>query len=212
MITPFLRKMIEADINSVVKIHEKSFQGFFLEKMGYHFLKAYYKIILSYEDSISYVAIDENNEIVGFVVGFVNPKEFYNKFQKSRVKLIFPIMIGIIFRPYIIKEILGNIKRVSSYQNNNNNNNNNDDGKSDNDKIELSSIAVKTSSKGIGSELLQIFINKSWQLGLKKIILTTDQDNNHHANAFYLKNGFRQTGVEIRNNRKLIKYELVNQL
>ena len=53
----------------------------FLEKMGHHFLNAYYKIILSYENSISYVSLNNNNEIIGFVVGFINPKVFIENFK-----------------------------------------------------------------------------------------------------------------------------------
>ena len=165
MTTPLLRKMNETDISSVIKIHKHAFEGFFLEKMGHHFLNAYYKIILSYENSISYVSLNNNNEIIGFVVGFINPKVFYRKLQKSKFKLILPIMIGIFNNPLILKEILGNIIRVAKYQKNNNNKN--DDTK-DCNIVELSSIAVKTSAKGIGSQLLQIFIDKSWQLGNKK--------------------------------------------
>ena len=105
-------------------------------------------------------------------------------------------MIGIFNNPLILKEILGNIIRVAKYQKNNNNKN--DDTK-DCNIVELSSIAVKTSAKGIGSQLLQIFIDKSWQLGNKKIILTTEKDNNHN-NTLLSKKWFKKQ-AQVRNNR-----------
>jgi hypothetical protein len=65
-----LRLMQAKDIDQVVVVHIKSFQGFFLTFLGAPFLKAFYSFIRSERKSISIVAESlQDHKIIGFVVG-----------------------------------------------------------------------------------------------------------------------------------------------
>jgi GNAT superfamily N-acetyltransferase len=199
-----LRVMAEADICSVVEIHQKAFRGFFLAQMGTPFLKAYYRIVLAYSGSIAHVCVGKNSTIEGFAVGFVGPIAFYEKLKISRLQLILPILFGFLRNPRLIVKIFENIKRVTD----------SDPVKShrfiDKDTVELSSIAVSSSAKGMGSVLLDAFVEEAWSRDISNIILTTDFDNNELVNNFYVKHGLEKNGTETRRGRKLCRYILVN--
>lgn len=195
-----IRKMAEADLVDIVKLHKQAFQGFFIEQMGPLFIKAYYSILLAYEGSIAYVYHGKNGLIEGFVVGFVEPKAFYKKFIRSSLKLIIPVFLGIIRNPQLIIKILGNIRRIIFLESQSNK------FEIDANTAELSSIAVMSSSKGIGSLLIEAFSKDVLSRDLTSITLTTDSENNELANNFYIKHGFITNGLEDRNGRKLWRY------
>jgi len=202
MTTPVLRKMTEVDIYYVVKIHQKAFPGFFLEQMGASFLNAYYRILLAYSGSIAYVYEGEGNLLEGFAVGFISPVVFYKKLKRSKLQLIFPILFGIITNPKLVFKIFENIKRVSD------SNSITPHSFLDKDTVELSSIAVISAANGIGSILLKAFIEDAQKREISNITLTTDFENNELVNKFYLKHGFKKSGLEVRKGRKLCRYTL----
>ena len=78
----------------------------------------------------------------------------------------------------------------------------------DKQTAELSSIAVLTSTKGIGSLLIGAFTKDVWSRGLTNITLTTDYDNNEMVNNFYIKHGFIKNALEVRKGRNLWRYIL----
>jgi ribosomal protein S18 acetylase RimI-like enzyme len=204
MAAPLLRTMTEADIDSVVEIHQKAFQGFFLEQMGTPFIKAYYRIVLAFSGSIAHVYLGRSCSIEGFAVGFMGPMAFYKKLKRSGLQLVAPILSGVISNPKLVIKIFENIKRVSA----------SDSERSptfiDKDTVELSSIAVSSAANGVGSMLLDAFVEEAWSRKMSAITLTTDFENNELVNKFYIKHGFEQTGLEIRKGRKLYRYVLVN--
>lgn len=199
------RVMEEADIYSVVQIHQEAFRGFFLAQMGTQFLKAYYRIVLAYSGSIAHVYLGKGCNIEGFAVGFVGPVDFYRELKRSRLKLILPILSGVVRNPKLLVKIFENIKRVTESEG----------AKShffvDKDTVELSSIAVTSSAKGIGSILLNAFVEDAWSRNISNITLTTDFENNELVNKFYIKHGFEKNDLEIRRERKLWRYILVNR-
>lgn len=199
------RLMVAADIYSVVKIHQEAFRGFFLAQMGTPFLKVYYRIVLAYSGSIAHVYVGRRSTVEGFAVGFIGPMAFYKKLKRSGLQLIVPILFGIILNPKLVVKVFENIKRVSDL----------DSERShtfiDKDTVELSSIAVSSSAKGIGSILLDAFVEDAWSRDISTITLTTNFENNELVNNFYIKHGFEKNGLETRKGRKLWRYILVNR-
>ena len=199
------RVMEEADIYSVVKIHQEAFRGFFLAQMGTPFLKVYYRIVLAYSGSIAHVYLGKSCNIEGFAVGFVGPVAFYRELKRSRLQLILPILSGVMRNPKLLVKIFENIKRVTESE----------AAKShffvDKDTVELSSIAVSSSAKGIGSILLDAFVEDAWSRNISNITLTTDFENNELVNKFYVKHGFEKNDLETRKGRRLWRYMLVNR-
>ena len=199
------RLMVAADIYSVVKIHQEAFRGFFLAQMGTPFLEVYYRIVLAYSGSIAHVYLGKSCNIEGFAVGFVGPVAFYRELKRSRLQLILPILSGVMRNPKLLVKIFENIKRVTESE----------AAKShffvDKDTVELSSIAVSSSAKGIGGILLDAFVEDAWSRNISNITLTTDFENNELVNKFYVKHGFEKNGLETRKGRKLWRYILVNR-
>ena len=191
-----IRQMNTDDIESVVKIHQNAFKGFFLEQMGSMFLKKYYMYTLKYKDSIALVSHDNDKKIIGFCVGFFNPGEFYNFFYAHKIELIPSILTGFIRKPIILINIIRNIFRVSNERKIVSNNN----------QYELASIGVETNTKGIGSILLKQFIKSVEDAGSKKIVLTTNKFNNEKVHTFYKKHGFFEKKDIIRGERILTEF------
>ena len=194
-----IRNMVNSDIPSVVSIHQTAFLGFFLERMGPSFLYEYYSIVLAYPRSICLVAESDQNKISGFVVGFVEPTFFRTFLRTKTIKLIPSILLGIIRSPKIILSIFRNIVRVNRSSNEN-----------ENALCELSSIAVCPKNKGVGRDLLSVFVAKAWAMQCLEVRLTTDTDNNKKVHEFYLKNNFSVLKHEQRVDRNMTFYVLKN--
>ena len=192
-----IRKMLSSDIDAVVKIHYKAFHGFFLTRMGYRFLRAYYQAVLDFEASIALVAFEpESNRTLGFAVGFCNPKEFYILLRQRRKRIVPAILLAVLRDPGLLPQILRNTRRVEGQA------------QQSISAVELSSIAVGERGKGVGSALLKAFVVKAHLEGEKLIMLTTDAEENDSVRRFYEKRRFRLDGIERRRGRQLCRYVL----
>jgi len=192
-----VREMSFSDLDSVTKIHNKAFDGFFLTRMGASFVRAYYQTILDFEDSIALVAHDpDNNRTLGFVAGFHKPQDFYDLLRQRRRHILPAILLAVLRHPGLLPQIVRNTLRVEANAQNLF------------DTVELSSIAVGEPGRGIGGKLLKAFANKAYLEGGKKIILTTDSKGNDSVRRFYEDQGFTLNGVEKRGQRELSRYVL----
>ena len=63
-----IREMVSSDLNDVVRVHQRAFKGFFLDKMGISFLKSYYTCVLNHGSSIAIISLDSKNCLNGFAV------------------------------------------------------------------------------------------------------------------------------------------------
>ena len=104
---------ISSDLNGIVQLHIKVFPKFFMTNMGNLFLKEYYKALLEYPKNISLVAV-QNDQVVGFVVGFGDPTQFYKFYRQRYKRLIVPILLAIIQNPKLISRIFFNFRRTNS--------------------------------------------------------------------------------------------------
>lgn len=191
------RVMTAADLDAVVRVHQLAFRGFFLDRMGPAFLRAYYSSVLSYDKSIALVAEGASGVVEGFVVGFIEPVEFYLHFRGQRLRLLPVILLALIKHPSLLMNILRNSARVHQVAEH-----------YGSIECELSSIASSQQIKGTGSLLLHKFVDEVKMRGVERISLTTDELNNDSVNYFYLRHGFRATGRELRADRTLIVYSL----
>jgi ribosomal protein S18 acetylase RimI-like enzyme len=164
------------DIDELVRIHQVAFPGFYLTLMGSAFLRGYYSSVLTYPNRIALVA-RRDQVAVGFAVGFVEPEGFYAHFRAERRKLIPVIALALLRHPELIPRTLRNMRRIQTVQ-------------YKPGEVELSSIAVEPSARGVGSSLLLAFIERARSAGARSVSLTTDAVNNDAVNRFYLKHGF----------------------
>lgn len=176
-----IRTATANDINRVVEIHMSAFKGFFMTELGNKFIEKYYETVLNYPKNIFLVA-ECKKDIVGFVVGFMEPSEFYTFFKKQKYSLTLIILTTLIKKPWILLKIFSDFFRVHNLSMEKTNN-----------QCELASIAVdpKYAKKGYGKLLVITFIEKSNEREAKMIYLTTDANNNDSVNRFYKSLGFK---------------------
>ena len=175
-----IRCMELNDICQVVAIHMSSFPGFFLSFLGPRFLSLYYLNISKATEGVCYVYMNQNNEMVGFVVGALNPSGFYSKLLK-RDWLRFSIasLNTVLKRPTVIKRIARAFFHPAKNPTGDN-------------IAGIFSIGVlpEYQGKGIGKKLVLAFLKDIKQRGCNKVYLTTDQEKNNKVNVFYQNLGF----------------------
>ena len=86
------RKATEADLPAIVDVHVQCFQGYFLTSLGKPLLLEFYKSFF-YENNLFVVAYD-NEKMIGFYMGHLNPSEARRNFEKKNsVRLFFKILL-----------------------------------------------------------------------------------------------------------------------
>lgn len=169
-----------SDLDNIVNIHLKCFQGFFLSSLGFHFLKILYSRFLS----CGYLKVCvHDNTIVGFVAGVYDPPVFFSKFRNEKW---FQLLIVAI--PAILKQPLFVIKRFffSLFY------------KGDRPELIdnaflISSIAVDpiANRSGCGKNLIGDLILDLYTLdNFKYIYCVTDKFDNAAVLSFYFGLGF----------------------
>lgn len=170
-----IRKMEKQDIGYVVKVHLRSFPGFFLSFLGPRFLFLFYSGVCSSPEGIALVHVDSEKILTGFVVGAVNPQGFYARLLKRDwLKFSLASINAIFRRPSIIKRIARAFYHPS-------------ENPAGNSVAGLFSIGVlpELQEISVGKNLVQSFLNEAKKMGCKKVFLTTDRDENEKVNAFY---------------------------
>jgi len=173
--------MTKHDIDQVVGVHLESFKGFFLTFLGRRFLRVFYSFMIFDAKSISIVAeYGQNNQVIAFVVGALEPSSFYSRAIRARIFQFacasFPAFIK---NPRILGRLIRALVKPKEM-------------KTIPADCELMSIAVlpQYANQGIGRELEAFFINEAKRHNVHAITLTTDKFHNDGANKFYEKCGY----------------------
>ncbi len=168
-------------INAVVEIHLNAFPNFFLSFLGSHFLREFYKSFLVDSQGVGYVAYSSDGQIMGVIVGSVDPRGYFHRLLKRR------------WWAFCMASISAAIRRQSSiprlchavfYRGEP------PDGPT---RALLSSIAVDPTLQrtGVGKKLVQHWLEAVRSRGATGCYLTTDTDANEKTNAFYQGLGWR---------------------
>jgi hypothetical protein len=97
-----------------IHYHSGQFQNDgFMYRLGFDFLKRYYKVLLSEKKSFVLVAEDISGRIHGFVSGTQNANSHLNAIRNDRVFLALTLLKSVVFCPAILKEILRRYKYVN---------------------------------------------------------------------------------------------------
>jgi ribosomal protein S18 acetylase RimI-like enzyme len=188
-----------ADLEAVAKLHTQVFPGFFLTSLGVAFLKELYIGFLSHPSGILLV-VKENDKIVGFAAGTIEPGIFFSDLRHKRF-----IAFTIKAIPSILRNPLPVCRKLfhaTKYQG--------DSPPKRQSAALLSSIGVSGSHQGAGvaNMLIMEFENEARIHGAEHIYLTTDAQNNNRVNAFYLKQGYVVTATFKQNDgREMFRYE-----
>ena len=191
-----IRPATEKDIEQIVSVHVRAFEGFFLTLMGRAFLDELYRSFIVEEDGTCIVA-ETRDRIVGFAAGTLHPERFFRKLKRKRWHIFLLRSLGsVLRRPFrVTRKLIGAL----SYKG--------DQPLSHTDAALLSSIAVDPdfSGEGFGQSLLNAFCDKARNGGIDYVYLTTDRDNNERTIRLYekfgfeLENTFTQPGKRVMN-------------
>jgi len=173
-----VREAIPGDCITLVEIHLKSFNDFFLSSLGKGFLETFYKACIKNPGAISIVCTTEEGLSMGFALASVKSKGFYRNilvgslfaFSLEAIRLLFS-------KPRALLRLALNLSKSDS-----------DVG----DTAELLSIASlpEYSGKGVGKLLIETIENKLKDHQCKAITLTTDYHDNDNVIGFYRSRGF----------------------
>ena len=91
-----IRPLRGEDLQSVVELHNHSFDGYFTTQLGPEFLQRFYREFLGSSKANGFVAL-RGGRIVGFVAGVLDPTSFYAGFYRRN----FGALVSILLRALI---------------------------------------------------------------------------------------------------------------
>jgi ribosomal protein S18 acetylase RimI-like enzyme len=175
-----VRAIQQQDLDNVVEVHLKAFQGFFLSFLGFAFLKEFYAGILRDLTGIHYLA-EIDGKIQGLVTGTTQPAGFYSRLLAQRWWAFgLAALPHVVKNPHIVPRLLRAFQKSA-------------ENASLKDTATLMSIAVLPEAQGggMGKALVEAFLAEAHRRGCAYVNLTTDAVNNEAVNAFYRRQGFR---------------------
>lgn len=176
---PYRAIMESSHVGTVVDMHLLAFPDFFLSFLGKKFLQVYYNAIVRHENAIKIVLINKS-EVIGFVVGSMNPSGFYSSLIKEdKFAFAWASIPAVIKNPLSIPRILRAFLKPKQTS-------------CDSSASELTSLAVSPQHHrhGYGELLVAEFVKLCKEKSGSSITLTTDAVDNDTVNNFYTKAGF----------------------
>lgn len=174
-----IRLMRSSDVDAVIRVHLDGFPGFFLTFLGPAFLREFYTGIC--EDPSGIAIVYDDDSILGFVVGTVEPSGFYKRLiQKRWWKFGLASLAPAIRKPRIVPRLLRALTLPA---------------KTANPGLKtgtLMSLAVTQNHQGngVGKHLVLSYLEKSRERQVEIVNLTTDAIGNDTTNQFYQRMGF----------------------
>ena len=173
-------------INGAVEMHMIAFRDFFLAFLGRGFLRELYKAAAGHEQTVGYVAVDQNNQVIGACFGLINAKVFFKDVLKRRWwAFALHSIWGVIRRPVIIPRLFRALKHESNPP------------PCDIKPLgALQSTAVEPHSQGLGVAiaLMRSVCDEYVRRGVHAVFLTTDADDNDRIRGFYSAMGWDLLG------------------
>lgn len=162
-------------INSVVQIHICAFPNFFLSFLGPRFLREFYCSFLVDSQGVGFVALSSAGQILGVIVGPVDPDGYFKRLLKRRWwKFCIASIAAVVQRPSCMPRLFQAVfyrgESPTGVQ-----------------RALLSSIAVdpNVQSVGVGKKLVDHWLEEVRRRGATGCYLTTDAKGNEKVNQFY---------------------------
>src|SRR5437879_3460673 len=96
------------DAAALARLHEISSlkqPGGFMYRLGRGFLTHYYRILIDEGSSIILCAVDDTNQLIGFVAGALDAKTRMKALGRSRFRLLIASLPALIRQPQLIREV-----------------------------------------------------------------------------------------------------------
>jgi len=162
----------------IAKIHKQEINQGFLSQLGIKFLSKLYEAMILSKNSFVVVA-KKNDEVIGFISGCLNIKNFYKDFLKKNTLWAIIILLPKFLNLATIKKIIETLKYSKKEEN-------------DLPETELLVIAVKKEfhGQGIAIKMFEFFIDELKKREIKKFRVVVGK-NLSRAIGFYEKVGFK---------------------
>jgi len=168
-------------IDTIVEIHLRAFPNFFLSFLGPRFLREFYESFLFDSHGIGYTASAPDGQVLGVIVGPVDPSGYFKRLLKRRWWAFCSASISAVMRrPSCVPRLF----RAVIYRGGS---------PSGQARALLSSIAVDPNVQhaGVGKRLVRYWAEEARRRGASGCYLTTDADGNDEVNAFYQRLNWR---------------------
>jgi ribosomal protein S18 acetylase RimI-like enzyme len=212
-----VRPMTQRDLGDVIAIHRAAFPNFFLSFLGPRFLRVFYGFIAS--EGIAIVALADG-KLAGFVVGVLEPRQFYRRLMKRRFAQLALAITPIVLRhPSTLARVVRRARHRTSVDPDDrrpgtkerrpdpignhgdrrpdpiNDRRSGPNGNHESEGAELMSLAVdpKQEHRGIGRALVAAFAERVAASGERRLWLTTDAADNDRVIHFYESQGFSRS-------------------
>lgn len=172
-------KMVPCDLAQVVRVHLRSFPGYFLSELGPRFLRILYKAIS--DDPSGIVLVHRRfGRVAAVVAGTVEPVGLYSRLlRRAWYRFALGCLLPALCRPNIIPRLLNAFRRASEQP-----------GESRSALIMSIAVDPDIQASGVGTALVRTFIDQCRPRGVTSVYLTTDRLQNERANRFYSQLGF----------------------
>lgn len=190
--------LVPDDVDSVVALHLRAFPNFFLSFLGPRFLREFYLSFLRDPVGMAFVARNQLGEVVGAIVGPVDPRGFFGRLLRRRWwAFSLASVTALLRRPSSAPRLA----RALFYR-----------GEAPTGPVRalLSSIAVSPDAqgKGVGRALVQCWLDEAQSRGARGCFLTTDAENNDLVNRFYRSQDWKlESAYTTPDGRKMNRYE-----
>ena len=90
--------LANSHIDAVAKLHEKEINYGFGSYLGKNFLRYLYKTIIGCKNGLGLVAVNDQEEVLGFITGTMNLKRFYKRFIRK-----YSVIAGFLVLPKLLR-------------------------------------------------------------------------------------------------------------
>ncbi|MDD3248794.1 MAG: hypothetical protein PHF23_00260 [Smithellaceae bacterium] len=158
------------DSYQIAMVHYECAPNDFICTLGMHFLKSYYRILLSESKSVIVCAEKEHAGVIGFLVATLDAAEHLKTLRKKTIRLFVSALPILITKPNLILEVIKRRKAASIKGNN-------DYVVTEGAHLEFWGLISGFRKSGIGEKILRSLLITMYSLGTKEIRCEVDYDH-----------------------------------
>jgi len=191
----YVKQLAPVDADAAAGLHMLAFRNFFLSRLGYRFLRSFYRALIKRNDTTC-AGCWEGNTLTGFYVANHDHRRFYSDLgKKNFVQFVMSSIPAFLKNPLLI------VRLMKSFQSNSKPN------PFDGYPYLMSiCVAPDQQNKGLGRILINDLLLRLKAKGFKGLTLTTDTVDNEATNKFYLKSGFENKATFFQGKREMTLY------
>ena len=176
-----LSKLDDDQLKQLAQLHH-SVMHTLLADLGLPMVLRYYQIAHSDNSVVGVCALNPSKKIIGWAMGSPHPDRINSSLRSPLLWFAFQMLRVLVTRPLILLHLISSILSSSAEV----------EVKSDTIELTYIGAAADQRGKGLGKDLLNVFIEMSREAGYRSVVLSVEKDN-EPAIALYQKAGFKIT-------------------